>query len=294
MAETLAAEKTHSELGGIDMVSPVSGTVGSQPTTQFDTAAAWQNALDAAKRKQGFTDGYNIVTYGSDNGARTVTDTTGNAQGPQAIVTFDRGTDTGTVTQIDPSTGKPMLGFNGKILQDTITENGPGGPLTVKGNLGNFDLSSDTAVGSPITVKGNQGNFEITQYGLPQYSDPRTDFTINANSAKAPVDISFGAFDIGEGSLFNPGGEYVNQLGVAVSTPSTAPASQGKATPQDELLLNTDNTSWSEEGRDGPNPADKSIISSTFYPAGDPASTTEYTSPRAPAPGFDWNPLSWF
>jgi len=104
---------------------------GSQSTTQFDTAA-WEKALAAEKGKPGFTDGYNIVTYGSDNGARTVTDTTGNAQGPRAIVTFDRRTGTGTVTELDPHTGQPVL-VNGAVLRDSITENVPGGPISVKG-----------------------------------------------------------------------------------------------------------------------------------------------------------------
>jgi hypothetical protein len=127
MIPGVGAQDYHPVVGG-------AGRPDQSPNGLFDSAVA------AAR---GATVGANSFSWGTDKRGVTVTDDVKDGKGQTlGAVKLDRRTDTVTVTPFDPSTGKPLVDFNGQSSRDVFRLD-TAGNVVVSGDYSTIDSPND-------------------------------------------------------------------------------------------------------------------------------------------------------
>jgi hypothetical protein len=181
---------------------------GVNPSSLTTTSLAWQTAVDAVTGTwvNGLSAGYQVVKSSTDDGSAVETDIVGNKIGPQATITVDRSTQSLTVTQLDPATGKPLIDpITHTPFHETFKEFGP--------HLAQTQLS-----GNLLSVSGVVPT--SSYLGGAGYEIPFVETKTN------------GIFDVADGNLVPNVDVWVNDTGIGmgpgamVDTPQ-APGEQG-------------------------------------------------------------------
>jgi hypothetical protein len=214
-----------------DMVAVVNNSNGTVDYLQRATGStpdtkAWQTALAGAKGTLAYTAGtdtvgYDVVKYGSDDGAATATTVFGNKSSPLGEITVDRHSNTVTLTWLDPNTGKPAIervqSGSSVIEQDTITEKGNG--LVVNGPMPFTDFPADFQMPA--------GNFSSAEGPLGSAVAHFDFYGAGSSGTGTPemvVDVADGRVGLGDYGLYGSGIGSGIGLSAVVSTPGSATA----------------------------------------------------------------------
>ena len=226
-------------------VSPSSTAPG--PTS----SAAWQTAIAAAKGTpvNGLSSGYQVVKSRTVNGAVVETDIVGNEVGPQAEITVDRSSRTVIITQLDPTSGKPLIDpLTHKPYHETVSEDAQG----------QYHTSGDLTT-------SNYGNYAGVDVNLIQ---SETNL-----SSEVGINVSDSNYLVGNGQTpLGPGALVITPL-----APGEHPNAFGNF---DGVWLNTFNSSTDPNGTAAANTSTMTSVSA--------AGTYVTTNASKPAPGFDW------